>query len=416
MRELMKQNSKAMRKMVTALTSTNASAIGATGALVSKLSTTRRTVLTACAGHDDNEDFVLPPLYTELEATSFTADAIHMTLRRLCIRVPGSQHKCNVHVTKKMVLTVRNGNYSSTNNTTFEGATSGVTPFGVPNLSPKVIHEEEMDCQAFEDATHKTQADNRKFSAGNKFIPAKDLNELIRVLNNYICWLEVMFGSQCPHLLLVVRLRDVLDENQDALEPLLDRHLRLSVLWKVHEDARQFFNKCEKWSHGEPLPQSRLRGMVDLLEYDQQVFRSLACPFDEFFNETKKGKGKGGGGGGGGGGANDGKDTTKKPQPTTNPTLLPLCVAAVNKVKAAYPAGMTIPKFCILCDMPTHKFTVGGRGGCSTYQVLGHCPAIACNYRHVACTVTDARQKEVAALLIEGLKIIADKKKPAASS
>ncbi len=84
-----------------------------------------------------------------------------------------------VPVSKKMVLTVKTGYYSSTNSTKFDGATSGVTPFGVSNLSPKVIHKDEMDYQAFKDATHKTQADNRKFLAGQKFIPPKDLHELI---------------------------------------------------------------------------------------------------------------------------------------------------------------------------------------------------------------------------------------------
>ncbi len=94
MRLLMRQNARAMRKMVAALSSTNKTSAGATGALASKLSTTRRTVLTACAGHDDNKDFVLPLLYTELEAASFTLDAIRMALRRLCVQVRGSPHKC----------------------------------------------------------------------------------------------------------------------------------------------------------------------------------------------------------------------------------------------------------------------------------------------------------------------------------
>ena len=48
------------------------------------------------------------------------------------------------------------------------------------------------------------------------------------------------------------------------------------------------FDKCEKWSHGEPLPSSTLKGMVDLLEYDQLISKSLTCPFDNFFNENKK--------------------------------------------------------------------------------------------------------------------------------
>ena len=75
-----------------------------------------------------------------------------------------------------------------------------------------------------------------------------------------------MFGSGCPHLLQVVRLRDALDKNKDIMEPALNKYLLMSVLWKVHKDSRCYFVKCEKWNHGEPLPTSTLKGMVGLLE------------------------------------------------------------------------------------------------------------------------------------------------------
>jgi hypothetical protein len=140
------------------------------------------------------------------------------------------------------------------------------------------------------------QAENRKFQAGQKFVPPKKLDKAIQVLYNYICWLEVMFGYVCPHLLQVVRLRDALDDNQDVLDLALDKYLLLTILWRVHKDARRYFDKAEKWNHGEPLPTSNLRGMVDLLEYDQQMSKSLTCPFDDFFNEKKTMPGEGGGG------------------------------------------------------------------------------------------------------------------------
>jgi hypothetical protein len=100
----------------------------------------------------------------------------------------------------------------------------------VPHLSPKVAHDEEMDYHAFKEATHKTQAENEKFLAGQKFSPPKNLGEVIRILNNYIVWLEVLFESICPHLIQVVRLRDAIDENEDTLEPALDKYLLLTTL------------------------------------------------------------------------------------------------------------------------------------------------------------------------------------------
>ena len=312
-------------------------------------------------------------------------------------------------MTKKMVATLKSGNYSATNDRTYEGCTTGVTPFAVPHLSPKLAHEDEMDYQAFEEATHKTQAENRKFLAGQKFVPPKKLEEAIRVLNNYICWLEVMFGSVCPHLLQVVRLRDALDDNHDVLDPALNKYLLLTILWRVHEDARRYFDKAKKWNQGEPLPTSNLRGMVDLLEYDQQMSKSLTCPFDDFFNENKTTPG----GGGGGRGADKKKtkegDPTKEPQPTTNPNIPPLCKAAVNKLKSAHP-GWTITKFAAECGILPHLFCVGSKGGCANYQLLGKCENKACNYKHVECTTADAKQKEVSGRILEGLKTTAAKK------
>jgi hypothetical protein len=228
-----------------------------------------------------------------------------------------------------------------------------------------------------------------------------------------------MFGGDCPHLLMVVRLRDALDDNEDALEVALCRYLRMSILWKVHEDARQFFDACEKWSRGEPMPRSKLRGMVHLIEDDQMVSRSITCPFDEFFADDKKDKKEKApkGSGGGGAGAQKEKDAAKKrkqePQPTSNPSLLPLCAAAVKKYRAAHP-NMPITQFAAESGIPVYKFVVGSKGGCTNYQLLGSCSAL-CDFKHVTCTVTDEKQKAVATALLDGMKTIAEKAKAPAA-
>ena len=53
--------------------------------------------------------------------------------------------------------------------------------------------------------------------------PPESLQEVIKYLNNYIVWLEVLVGDECSHLLAVMRLRDCLDENEErlGLEPVL---------------------------------------------------------------------------------------------------------------------------------------------------------------------------------------------------
>ena len=81
----------------------------------------------------------------------------------------------------------------------------------------------------------------------------------------------------------------------------------------------------------------------------------------------------------------------------------------MNKLKKEHP-GWTIPRFAKECGIATQQFVVGAKGGCTNYQLLGTCNNTKCAYKHVACTVTDVKQKEVAAKIFEGLKVIESKK------
>jgi len=88
---MLKMNASNMKQMIETMTASNAAA-AATGSPLSKLSVTR-TVLEACAGHDDDEEeFELPEVYDDLEATGWTVDGIYMALRRRCVGVSGSRH------------------------------------------------------------------------------------------------------------------------------------------------------------------------------------------------------------------------------------------------------------------------------------------------------------------------------------
>lgn len=123
-----------------------------------------------------------------------------------------------------MAATFKSGEFSNNNDYTYGACGIGVSPFAVPVLSQKVAYDDNIDKQAYESATHKTQAESRKHLLGHKCAPPKTLREVIQVLNNYICWLEVMFGSNCPHLRAVVRLRDVLDIGEERLECIPTTH------------------------------------------------------------------------------------------------------------------------------------------------------------------------------------------------
>ena len=89
---MLEMNALNMKQMIEAMTATNA-VVAATGSPLSKLSTTRRTVLEACAGHDDEEEeFELPQMYMDLEAAGWTVDGTYMALRWRCVEVAGSRH------------------------------------------------------------------------------------------------------------------------------------------------------------------------------------------------------------------------------------------------------------------------------------------------------------------------------------
>jgi hypothetical protein len=105
---------------------------------------------------------------------------------------------------------------------------------------------------------------------------------LTRIFTNYIRLLEVLFGDQCHHLHLVLRLRDGLDLHKRSLESRGTPSLMINLLWQVHQDSRQFFDACEKWDDGKPLPCSMLQATVSVLVDDVHITLYLICPVTEF--------------------------------------------------------------------------------------------------------------------------------------
>jgi hypothetical protein len=388
-------------------------AIAATGSPASKMPISRQVALEAMTGHHDGQiPFVPPQIYADLEAASWTKEAIQNLQRRFCKGVKGSMYKSNITVTNKMNLTLKTGDYSCGNDCSYEGCKNGVSPFSVPPLSLAMAREDNIDHEAFEAATHRTPAESKKQIQGTKATPPKSLSNAIKHLNNYVTWLEVLVGDECVHLLAVIKLRDCLDENEDRLEPVLTDRLLLTILWKVHEDARQFFYRCEMWNRGEPLPKSHLKGMVRLLEEELTVIESITCPYDDFLGKIDKGKEKEKGKDRDKG--KEGEDPKKRePQATVNPNIPALCSATVKKILALHPT-MTITQFCTETGIPLKDVVIGSRGSCTTFGLLGICRS-GCTFRHVVRTIPDKKQKEVNAALQKGLKILEEKKKVASA-
>ncbi len=59
----------------------------------------------------------------------------------------------------------------------------------------------------------------------------------MQVLNNYLRLLEVLFGDRCPHLLMVLEIRDGLEDQEFDLESRLTQPLILHLMWRIHHDT-----------------------------------------------------------------------------------------------------------------------------------------------------------------------------------
>ena len=409
---MMKDVFKYSRKNLNQVLKANKEAMEATGSPASKMSSARTESLEAFAGHwDDSQQFIKPPFYTELEKAGWSKDAILATLRRMCAP-KASMHKSNVSISTRLAMTLKTGDLSNGNDCTYDGCRGGITVFAVPPLSKEKAREKSLEQEAFEAATLRTQDETRKQMQGDKVNPPEDLREVIRYLNNYIVLLEVIAGSECPHLLLVLRLRNCLDEEEERFERALDKHKLLTILWRVHEDARQFCQRCERWSRGQPLPTSKLGGMVKLLEDSFDISHTPTCPYEKFYpkkDDTRtRGKKKGAGGN-----EKDEEEQSRRkirgPQATINPDIPPLCVAAVKKFKAAHP-GMTLTQFAAESGVPIRELLSGKRGGCSNFQLLGVCKE-GCSYAHEAIVIPEGKQRDLSSALLRGMKAIEDKKK-----
>ncbi len=107
------------------------------------------------------------------------------------------------------------------------------------------------------------------------------------MFNNYSLLLEVLFGPNCPHLTHVLALRDGLEDNKNDLEMRITKTLCLQLLWRVHQDARQFFLACERWEPSEPLFRSVLEAVVRRLVNDCNIDITLTCPVTAFLGTDK---------------------------------------------------------------------------------------------------------------------------------
>ena len=203
----------------------------------------------------------------------------------------------------------------------------------------------------------------------------------------------------------VLRLWDALDTHKWLLENQITPVLMINLLWKVHQDSRQFFVGCERWEDGEPFPRSTLRTTVEALMDDVHINTTLTCPVAEFLGSStpaiKPDKRDPGGTGKTAGGHGR--------QPTRNTAIPPGCAAAVTvrEVNCLYPT-MSISDFAQKGGVKYSLLQVGNRGDCTNFSLLGRCSE-SCPYKHIARPMADKKTRIVNEALKLGLKNLSAK-------
>jgi hypothetical protein len=379
-------------------------ALAATGqAKDKKLAEPKLKILQACSGHGDSPSFVLSSFYAELDRNGITADNCGTGLRRLVVSVPGSANRVNVHISPKVIAAAKTLNFSHNDDRTFVGCTSGITPFAVPWRSAEAINDALADDRYFNEATFKTPDDIRKHVMAGAFEAPKTLQDLTRVFNNYSRLLEVLFGPDCPHLTCVLQLRDGLIDHERILEGSVTPTLMIHLLWKVHQDARQFFTLCERWEVGDFIPHSHLGHAVHDLVSDVNISVTITCPVSQFWGPpvgAQKREPR-----------DAPRDRTAGPvpakQPTRNPAIPALCATVVQKFNRLHPS-MDIASFVRKAGLRYADIKMGGPGDCTSFSLLGRCNE-SCKYKHRVITIPDERANAIKAAMEKGLaKLAAD--------
>jgi hypothetical protein len=259
----------------------------------------------------------------------------------------------------------------------------------------KAINKDLAEGEYFEASTLKSVADvNRHVTSAKVELPISLLG-LVRVLNNYCRLLEELFVPECHHLEHVLAIQNALETHEADLESRLTSTLILHLMWRIHQDARQFFLACEGWDEGECLPRSLLNLTVCHLVEDCHIQTTLACPESAFPGTPARVPG-----GRVAPGTRAPRPAAAGPQPTVNTTIPPLCQKVVGTFNRLYPE-LTIMDLCQQCHIKFSILRFGREGACMNYGLLGQCAV--CSYQHEVCTAAESCQASIAKAMERGI-------------
>jgi hypothetical protein len=125
----------------------------------SKLTTAKKRILMACAGHADLPTFGVPAVYRDMDVEGGTTEALERILRHRPKPIPLSPHKTNIHVTPQLVVTVKALSFLLNGDKTYVRCTKGMTPFATPWRTAEAMNEDIAEEQYFAESTVKSVAD-----------------------------------------------------------------------------------------------------------------------------------------------------------------------------------------------------------------------------------------------------------------
>jgi hypothetical protein len=172
----------------------------------SKLTAAKRRILQACAGITHSNEFEVEQIYQDVDAKGGSAEALGWILRKQLKPIPLNPHKTNIHITPQLVATVKSFNFSSNGDKTYTGCTKSITIFAVSWRTAKAINEDLAKDEYFAASMLKLVADIRKHVTSAKVELPTSLQEVVWVMNNYCCLLDVLFSPDCPHLMNVMAI------------------------------------------------------------------------------------------------------------------------------------------------------------------------------------------------------------------
>jgi hypothetical protein len=176
----------------------------------------------------------------------------------------------------------------------------------------------------------------------------------------------------------------------------------IHLLWKVHQDSRQFFDGCEKWDDGEALPRSTFQSTARALVDDVNIMTTLTCPVVEFLGPEPSALGP--------------RQREKREargvaalgisRPRMHP--YPPSASHVKEYNRLYPL-MDIMMFARRSGFKYQNLAVGDKGDCTNFGLLGWCPDKNCTFKHLVLTVLEARQRTVKVAMDQGMATLASK-------